>query len=142
MGKRQGYAMQWFFIRVAIIAMSLAVAAAVIDGVDVDTRGTASLGVFLLTAVILALTNMVVRPILVLFSLPAIILTLGFFLIIINALMLWLASWIAGDLLGLDFHVRGFWPALGGALIISVVSWVLTGILVGSREEGRAEAGR
>lgn len=127
--------MQWFLIRVVIIAMSLAVAAAVIDGVDVDTRGTASLGIFLLTAVILALINMVVRPILVLFSLPAIILTLGFFLIIINALMLWLASWIAGDVLGLDFHVTGFWPALGGALIISFVSWVLTGIFVGSRND-------
>jgi putative membrane protein len=69
--------------------------------------------------------NASVRPILKLLSLPALILTLGLFIFVVNALMLWLTGWVSG-LLGLGFHVDGFWSAFVGGLVISLVSFVLS----------------
>lgn len=73
-----------------------------------------------LVSLILWAVQLVVRPIVNLLSLPLIVLTLGLFLFVVNALMLMLVAWIA-DALGLGFHVDGFWTALGGALVITIV---------------------
>lgn len=72
-------------------------------------------------ALFLGIINAFIRPVLLLLSLPFILVTLGFFILVINALMLWLASSIVGS-----FHVDGFGQAFFGAIIVSVVSWVLS----------------
>jgi len=72
-------------------------------------------------ALFLGIINAFIRPVLLLLSLPFILVTLGFFILVINALMLWLASSIVGS-----FHVDGFGQAFFGAIIVSLVSWVLS----------------
>jgi putative membrane protein len=69
-----------------------------------------------------------VRPVVTFFSIPFIILTLGLFLLVINALMLMLTAWIAGGI-GIGFHVDGFWNALGGSIVITVVNWATAAVL-------------
>jgi len=85
---------------------------------------------FLLVAVIFSLVNTFIRPILRIITLPITAVTLGLFLIVINAVMLLLTGWIS-DQLDLGFMVNGFVPALLGAIVISIVSWVLS-LIVGA----------
>jgi putative membrane protein len=82
----------------------------------------------ILVAVVFGLVNWLVKPIVKLLSFPLFILTLGLITLVVNALMLLLTSWLAGKL-DLDFHVDGFWAALLGGLIISIVSWALNMLL-------------
>jgi len=84
--------------------------------------------VFAVMAVILGLVNAVVRPILKLLSCPLIVLTLGLFVLVINGLTLWLASTLAVRWFRVGFHVDGFLPAFLGALIVSLVSVILTAL--------------
>jgi putative membrane protein len=79
----------------------------------------------LLVALVFGVVNAVVRPVLVLLTLPVLILTLGLFTFVLNALMLWLTSALSGAL-GLGFHVAGFWAAFFGALVVTIVSAVLS----------------
>jgi putative membrane protein len=118
-----------FLIRVAVNALALAVATWLLADIRVsgDTTGD-QLVTLLLVAVIFGLVNAVVRPVVKLLSLPFIILTLGLLIFVINAFMLMLTSWLSGQL-GLGFHVDGFFTALIGALIITVVTWVLELVL-------------
>ncbi|MDE9364601.1 phage holin family protein [Luteipulveratus sp. YIM 133132] len=117
-----------FAIKTGINAVALWVAAAVISGITLvdDSKSTSSKVVtVIVVAVIFGLINAVVKPIALLISLPALILTLGLFTLIVNALMLQLLSWFS-DQLNLSFHVDDFfWDAVAGALIITLVSWVL-----------------
>ncbi len=83
----------------------------------------------LIVAAILGVVTAFVRPLVNLLSLPLIILTIGLFLLVTNALMLMLTGWLAG-LVGIGFHVEGFWTAVGGAIVITVVTWVVD-LLVG-----------
>jgi putative membrane protein len=76
-------------------------------------------------ALILGILNAILRPLLLLLSLPLLIFTLGLFTLVINALLLLLASWLVGES---HFHVAGFWPAFFGALVISLVSIVLNSL--------------
>jgi len=78
----------------------------------------------LVASFLLGIVNAVIRPILVLFTLPLTILTLGLFLLVINGLMLWL---VAALMRG--FHVNGFWGAIFGSILISIVSWILSRFL-------------
>ncbi|MFF5635313.1 phage holin family protein [Streptomyces sp. NPDC012825] len=82
----------------------------------------------ILVALVFGLVNALVKPIVRLFTLPLFVLTLGLFTLVVNALMLLLTSWLA-DKLDLSFHVEGFWTAVLGGLIISVVSWALNVVL-------------
>lgn len=82
----------------------------------------------ILVALVFGLVNFLVKPIVQLISLPLFILTLGLITLVINALMLLLTSWLA-EQLDLSFHVEGFWTAVLGGLIISVVSWALNVVL-------------
>ena len=113
-------------IRWAIIAFSLFVAAWLVPGIQVEGNGWV---VYALMAVILALVNAFVRPILKILTCPLIFLTLGLFTLVINGLTLWLSSWIAVNWLNVGFHIKDFWAALLGALIVSIVSVVLSSIL-------------
>src|SRR5215217_1223194 len=84
-----------------------------------------------LVAAVFGLVNIGLRPLLSLLTCPLIILTLGLFGLVINALLLLVTAWIAGNL-GVDFRIDGFWPAFWGGLIISLVTMILT-ILAGEQ---------
>ena len=86
----------------------------------------------LFVALVFGVLNASVRPLLKLLSLPILILTLGLFIFVINALMLLLTGWVSG-LLGLGFHVDGFWAAFFGGLIVSIVSLLLS-LFTGERK--------
>jgi putative membrane protein len=90
------------------------------DSIQIDSFATA-----LLAALVLALVNTLIRPILLVLTLPFTVLTLGLFIFVINGLMFWAASeMVAG------FHVAGFISAILGALLYSVISWALSALLI------------
>lgn len=103
-------------LRVLINAVAIYFVAAIAPGIEVDGVLTA-LG----AGLVLGLINAVVRPVLVLLTLPVTLLTLGLFLLVLNGLCLWLTSVLVEG-----FQVHGFWAAVLGALLVSVVSWALT----------------
>lgn len=109
-------------IRWAINALALFAAAVIVPGIIVDGGGWL---VYAVMAIILSLVNALVRPLLKLLTCPLILLTLGLFTLIIDALTLLLASRIATDFFGVGFRITGFWPAFWGAIIVSLVSVVL-----------------
>jgi putative membrane protein len=104
---------------------ALYAAAHFVNGISVDGSVLALAGV----ALVFGIVNAFVKPILSLLSLPVVVLTLGLFFLVINALMLMLTSALSNTL-GLGFHVAGFMPALWGSIVISVVSTLLSLILV------------
>jgi putative membrane protein len=113
-------------VRVFVNAVALWVAVVLVGGVDIDARTTAGkLGTLLVVAVIFGLVNAVLRPIVLVLSCPLIILTLGLFALVANALLFWLTAAVS-NALGAPFHVDGFWAAFWGALVVSIVSWVLS----------------
>jgi putative membrane protein len=119
-----------FLLRVVVSALSLGAAAWLFDGIEVVGRDTGKQALTLLAvALIFGVVNAVVAPVVKVLSLPFIILTLGLLLLLINAAMLWLTSAIAQGL-DLGFRVDGFWTTVLGAIVISVVSAVLSSILV------------
>src|SRR6202521_3138333 len=113
-------------LRWAITALSLFVAAWLVPGIRVQGEGWT---VFAAMAVILGLVNAIIRPVLKLLSCPLIILTLGLFALVINGITLLLASAIAVNWFHVGFYVDGFWAAFLGALIVSIVSVVLTSLV-------------
>ncbi|MFJ5260626.1 phage holin family protein [Streptomyces sp. NPDC088387] len=118
-----------FLVKTIANAGALAVAVWLLDKITLTGDSTGKkVGTLLLVALIFGLVNVVVKPVLQLLSLPLLILTLGLFTLIVNALMLLLTSWLA-DKLDLSFHVEGFWTAVLGGLIISIVSWALNVVL-------------
>jgi putative membrane protein len=114
-----------FIVRTLASALALAAAAALIDGIAVTSGDTGRQILTLLgVAVIFGLINAIVRPVVRLLTLPLFVLTLGLFTFVVNALMLLLTSWIS-ERLDLAFVVEGFGAAFLGALVISVVSFVI-----------------
>ena len=110
-----------FLLRLLINAAALWVAIQVVDGIE--HRG--SWWSLLFVALVFGVLNASIRPLLKLLSLPIIILTLGLFIFVLNALMLRLTAWVSG-LLDLGFYVEGFWDAFWGGLIVSIVSFLLS----------------
>ena len=125
----------FFLLRLIINAVALLVTAWIIPGIHLGAAGPHPTRndwvTLLIVALIFGLVNAVIRPILILLSLPLEILTLGLFIFVINAFMLLLTSWIAQGM-GLGFRVDRFLTALLGALIISVVSFVLSRVVARS----------
>ncbi len=117
-------------VRWIISALALFVAALIVPGIRVSGTAWVAYG---LMAVILGLVNALVRPLLKLLTCPLILLTLGLFVLVINGLTLWIAAWIAG-LLGIGFHVDTFGAAFLGALIVSIVTVVLSALLKEDRD--------
>ncbi len=113
--------MRHLLVRLLINAAALFAAVKLIPGMHF----TGGIGQLLLVALVFGLVNAVVRPVLTLLSCPLIVVTLGLFLLVINALMLWLTSWLSARF-GLGFHVDGFLTALLGGLVIGIVSTILT----------------
>ncbi len=122
--------MKAFLIKVLAAALALWVATLIVPGVELEgSTFTDRLGTLLIVAIIFGVVNAIAKPIATLFSLPLIVLTLGLFLLVLNTLMLLLTSWLAG-LFDLPFDVDGFWAAFWGAIVISIVTFVV-GLFVG-----------
>ena len=118
--------MKGLFIRWLILTAAIYLAARFIDGIEVHGFVPA-----LLAAAALGVLNALLRPVLIILTLPLNILTLGLFTFVINALLLKMASGVISG-----FEVHGFWPALFGSLIISLVSWLLSSFI---SDRGRVE---
>jgi putative membrane protein len=118
--------MAGFLLRGLVAALGLWAATSLLDGIKIDDATT-----LILAGLLLGLVNAVVRPFALLLSLPALLVTLGLFLLVINAAMLGLVA-----LMLPGFKIAGFWTAVGAAIIVSVVSWVGSWF-IGSR--GRVE---
>lgn len=116
-----------FFVRWLITAIAVGVAVWLVPGVFVWDDNT-WIAVFLV-ALILSLVDMSIKPILQVLSLPITVLTLGIFYLIVNTLMLFLAAWLANSIFGAGFEIASFGSGFIAAIIISLVSVVLNGIL-------------
>jgi len=108
----------WLINTVSLIAVAY-----LMPSVEVSSFAAA-----LLAAAVLGLVNTIVRPILVLLTLPATLLTLGLFIFVINGLLFW---WVGSFVTG--FVVMGFWPGVAGAIVYSVVSWLLSHLILGPK---------
>ncbi|MCX5840376.1 MAG: phage holin family protein [Deltaproteobacteria bacterium] len=118
--------MKGILIRWLILTMAILSAAYLLDGIEV--RGFISA---FFAAAVLGILNAVLRPVLIILTLPLNILSLGLFTFVINAFLLKMASGVIPG-----FEVHGFWPALFGSLIISLVSWLLSSLI---NDRGRVE---
>jgi putative membrane protein len=119
------------FLHWLITAAALVVAVAVVPGISAGSRSLVAVGV---TAAVLGVVNAVLRPVLRVLGCGFILITLGFFLLLINAFTLWLSARLTADLFHQPFHVNGFWPALFGGVIVSVVSWLLWLLFPGEKK--------
>lgn len=112
-----------FLVRLLVSAFALWVASAIVSGFDIDGLGT-----LLLTALVLGFVNAIIRPILVILTLPITLLTLGLFLLVVNAATLGLTAWLIPG-----FSISGFLPALVGVIVISVASTIASWFVGGVR---------
>ncbi|MDQ7023940.1 MAG: phage holin family protein [Anaerolineae bacterium] len=113
--------MRNFLLRVIINAIAIAVAATLIDGINV----TNDIFPLLMVGAILTVVNVLIKPILLLLSCPAVILTLGLFIFVVNGMLLRVAAYFAGD----AFSIEGLWPAVLGGIVMAIVNMVLEGLL-------------
>ncbi|MCX5558992.1 phage holin family protein [Streptomyces sp. NBC_00038] len=121
--------MKNFVVKTIANAGALAIAVWVLDKITLTGDNTwKKIGTLLLVALVFGLVNFLVKPVVKVLTFPLFILTLGLITLVVNALMLLLTSWLA-DKLDLSFHVDGFWTAVLGGLIISIVSWALNVVL-------------
>ena len=111
-----------FLARLLLNGIAIIVAAWLIPGLHVT--GTVSA---LVAGILLAVVNALVRPVLLLLTLPLTLVTLGLFIFVVNAICLWLTAALVPG-----FSISGFWSAIFGALVVSVVSWMLSGVFVRS----------
>ena len=116
-------------LRWIITALAVAAAAYLLPGIKVSNEPSA-LTTLAVAAIILGLVNALIRPLVSFLSCGLIVVTLGLFLIVINALSLWLSSWIAQNVFNIGFVVDGFWPALLGSIVVSIVSFILSSVLL------------
>jgi putative membrane protein len=124
-----------FLLRLAVSAAALAVATAVLPGIQLTTGSTTSKVLTLIAvALIFGVINAVLKPIIKTIGCLFYILTLGLVALVVNALLLWLVSVVAGWL-SLPFHITGFVPAFLGALIISVVTWLLSVLIPDGKKD-------
>jgi putative membrane protein len=105
----------WFINAAALFAVPY-----LMHSVDVTSVGAA-----LIAALILGLVNTLIRPLLLLLTLPVTVLSLGLFIFVINGFMFWMVAQLVDG-----FHVDSFWAAIGGALLYSVISWALSTLLL------------
>jgi putative membrane protein len=107
--------LSWMINAAALLALPY-----LIQSVSIRSFGTA-----LVAALVLGLVNALIRPVLVLLTLPVTLLSMGLFILIINGFMFWLvAQWVQG------FHVDSFWSAVGAAILYSIISWALSTLLL------------
>lgn len=112
-----------FIVQAVVTALGLWLSAKVVPGVDFTSNAS-----LVAAAVILGLVNAVVRPVMIILTLPLTIVTFGLFLLVVNAAMIGLTAWFLGG-----FVVNGLWAGIGAAIVTGVVSWIAAS-LFGDRE--------
>jgi len=115
-----------FLLRAAITALGLWVASEILSGLVFDSTSK-----LVVAAILLGIVNAIVRPLAFILTLPITVVTLGLFLLVLNAGMVALVAWVVPG-----FTISGFWTAVGAALIVSLVSWAASSV-IGSN--GRVE---
>jgi len=118
--------MKGFLLRLLITALGLWVADRLLPGITIT--GTGSL---IVSALLLGLVNAVIRPVILILTLPLTVITLGFFVLIVNGISLGIAAWLVPG-----FHIAGLWSATIGAIIVGLTSWAASAFIGGS---GRIE---
>ena len=111
--------------RLILTAATIALAAWLIPGIELTGVGAA-----LIAALVFGLVNAIIRPILVVLTFPITLLTLGLFIVVVNALCFWLTSALVPG-----FEVRGVWPAVFGSLVVSLVSWIAHAVVRDAKRE-------
>ena len=114
-----GNAVKGIIVRTLVIALGIWVAHKLVPGINVESAGS-----LVFAAIALGLINALVRPLIVLLTLPFTLLTLGLFLLVVNAAMLLLADWFVSG-----FAVAGFFNALIGSIVVSLVSWAASSFI-------------
>lgn len=105
-----------FFVRVLVNILAIILAANLVPGIALDGMLSA-----VAAGLLLGLVNAIVRPVLVILTLPITLLSLGLFLLVLNGLCFWLVARVVTG-----FHVSGFWAAFLGALVVTIASWIVT----------------
>ena len=123
--------MRRILLRLLVNAIALWVAVEIVPGIYAESPLT-----ILIVALIFGVVNAIIRPAIAFFTCPMIVLTLGLFIFVINAVMLWFTAWVARTL-DLGFGITGgFWSAFWGALVISLVSFAIS-LLIKDEDRGR-----
>src|SRR5215475_4990899 len=136
------FAMPWqddgmkFVLHILVVAGALGVAHLAISGIQLNGGSDWSkAGTLIVVALIFGIVNAIIKPLVKTVGCALYLLTFGLIGLVVNGLLLWLSSWVAGKL-SLPFHITGFWPAFWGAIIVGIVSWLLGLVL----ETGRKTA--
>lgn len=125
----------WFLLRLVINAIALWITTMVVSGIEVTGESATSDAVTLiLVALIFGVVNAVLKPIIHVVGCFFYVFTLGLFALVVNALLFLLTDWIAG-LFDLPFQVDGFWPAFWGAIVMAVVSWLISIVVPGRTDD-------
>lgn len=118
-----------FIVQLLLTAGALWLSTVIVPDIDVSGSGAfANFMTLLVVALIFGLVNALIKPIVQIFGCAFYVLTLGLFALVVNALMFWLTGWLA-DKINLPFHVGGFWAAFWGAIIVTLVSWIVGAFL-------------
>jgi putative membrane protein len=122
-------------LRLVCSALAVWLATLIIPGIEVTAESVwGTIGTVLLIALIFGIVNTVIKPIVKVVGCGLYVLTLGLIALVVNGLLFWLVSWIAG-VIGIPFRVDDFWPgAVLGALLVSIVSWAL-GLVIKDKDE-------
>ncbi|WP_030172929.1 MULTISPECIES: phage holin family protein [Actinomycetes] len=131
-----------FVVRLLINAIAIWVAAALVTGISIATDGrdtSAQVLIVLFIALVFTVVNTAIKPVVKLLSIPLLILTLGLFTLVINALMLLLTAWIT-DSTEFGLSIDGFWTAVWGSVIISIVNFLLGALVPDPRSRDRRQA--
>ena len=124
-------------LHILVVAGALAVAHLVISGIELQGGSEwKKAGTLIVVALIFGVVNAVLKPIVKTVGCALYLLTFGLIGLVVNGLLLWLCSWVAGKL-SLPFHITGFWPAFWGAIIVGVVSWLMGLVLNVSRKAAK-----
>ena len=114
-----------FLLRVLVSAAALGVATWAVSGITLPAAsGWSKAGTLLVVALTFGIITATLKPLIKVVGCAFYVLTLGLVALVVNGLLLWLTSWVAGKL-SLPFHISGFWAAFWGAIIVGLVSWVL-----------------
>ncbi len=113
--------MSYAILRVMINALSIVIAMKVVDGITFSGEWWK----MILVGAVFGIVNAIIKPVVMLFSIPFIVLSLGLFTLVINTMMLGLTAALS-DTFHLGFHISGFWPAFWGAITVSIVSTLLS----------------
>lgn len=117
-----------FFIRWLVTAIAVAAAVWIVPGISI-VGGTEAWIAIAIFSLILALIDVSIKPILQVISIPITVLTLGIFYLVVNALLLYVASWVSNGLFGIGFDIGSFGSALLASIVISIISTILNSIL-------------